>query len=536
MPADHEQRIAAAIAAVKKGQSQKAAAELFGVATSTLSDRLHGGLSREQAHEIDRLFSPEIEDWIIDWIHNSESAGRTPYRWEIVQFAQCILKAQGRSQKIGGHWVNRFIYRHPSIKTKPQIALEAARAAMDLPERIKRVFEHYAAVRQKHKLSACYIANMDEHGLQEGESLHGKVVGSSLTKRGPRQHSDATTWVTILETILADGRYLTPAVIFTGEHLQGQWFRKDFPNWKYEVTTTGWTANRIAYWWLKQVYLPETKPKDPRQWRLLFMDSHATHCDGNFMYEAWVNKVELIYLPSHGSHVAQPADVGVFSVLKRYFREEITPFAHLPASSPVYKRRFLAAYVRARQRTLQPSIITAAFRKSGLWPVNRRKPLENEKIVNVSHRPTTPEEALWQVGNRDGQQVWVTPKRSQDLRNQFSSLETPSTKLTATAKALVRKAGKSIDLLATELAAAKREIDSLKAENEGLQPTARKRVKKDPQDTFYNIPEIHKARVAAEEQVQRWTGAHKADFEKQQQIISHAKFESMLNEWHLEDN
>ncbi|KAI0536358.1 hypothetical protein GGR58DRAFT_475754 [Xylaria digitata] len=74
-------------------QSQKAAANLYGVATSTLSDRLHGGLSREQAHEIDRLFDVEIESQIIDWINNPESAGRSLYRWEIVQSAQCILEA-----------------------------------------------------------------------------------------------------------------------------------------------------------------------------------------------------------------------------------------------------------------------------------------------------------------------------------------------------------------------------------------------------------------------------------------------------------
>ncbi len=254
------------------------------------------------------------------------------------------------------------------------------------------------------------------------------------------------------------------------------------------------------------------------------------------MYEAWINKVEIIYLPSHGSHVAQPADLGVFSVLKHYFREEMAPFSHLSASSPMYKRRFLAAYAKAREKTLRPEIIKAAFRKSGLWPVNRRRPLENEKIMGVSHRPPISEEALWRINPITSQIAWVTPKRSKDLCNQFSSLETASERFTGNTNALVRKAGKRIDLLATELANAKREINELKAEKEGLQSQGRKRVKKDPQQTFYNIEQIETARIQTEEQALKWEAAHASQFEKEHQKISQATFESMLNEWQLEDS
>ncbi|RYC54047.1 hypothetical protein CHU98_g12162 [Xylaria longipes] len=142
MPVDHEQRIAAAIAAVRNGQLQKTAAKTYGVSRATLSRRFQGGLSREQAHETDRLLSPEVEAQIVDWIHHSESAGRRPYRWEIVQFAECILKGQGRSHAFGSHWVHRFISRHPSAKMESQIAREAARPAADRPDKIKRVIDN----------------------------------------------------------------------------------------------------------------------------------------------------------------------------------------------------------------------------------------------------------------------------------------------------------------------------------------------------------------------------------------------------------
>ncbi|TRX94480.1 hypothetical protein FHL15_004635 [Xylaria flabelliformis] len=162
MPAGHEKKIAAAIAAVRNGQTQKAAADQYGVATSTLSDRLHGRLSREEAHKTDRLLSPEIEDQIVDWIHKSESAGRRPHHWEITQFAQCILKAQGSSHTIGSHWVDRFIQRHPSVEVKRQETLEAA--------------------------------DMDEYGLHEGESFHG--TRPTTPEEVPWRADDQGGWVT----------------------------------------------------------------------------------------------------------------------------------------------------------------------------------------------------------------------------------------------------------------------------------------------------------------------------------------------------
>ena len=47
-------------------------------------------------------------------------------------------------------------------------------------------------------------------------------------------------------------------------------------------------------------------------------------------------------------------------------------------------------------------------------------------------------------------------------------------------KAFVQKVGKRINLLATELAITKQEINILKAINEELRLIARKKVKKDP--------------------------------------------------------
>jgi len=33
--------------------------------------------------------------------------------------------------------------------------------------------------------------------------------------------------------------------------------------WKYDYSAIGWSNEQIALKWLNEVYLPETKPRDP---------------------------------------------------------------------------------------------------------------------------------------------------------------------------------------------------------------------------------------------------------------------------------
>jgi len=63
---------------------------------------------------------------------------------------------------------------------------------------------------------------MDEHGMQEQETIARTVIGDSLTGRALIESPNNTTWVTVIEAVTAEARRLTPVVIFTGASLQGQ--------------------------------------------------------------------------------------------------------------------------------------------------------------------------------------------------------------------------------------------------------------------------------------------------------------------------
>jgi len=155
--------------------------------------------------------------------------------------------------------------------------------------------------------------------------------------------SESKTWVSVIEAATADGRRLTPAIVFEGATLQGQWYPKWLRNqaelcdWKYDHSPTGWSNGIIALKWLKEIYLPETKPLNPLEWRLLIMDGHTSHTTDNFLYTAYSNRVFVLFLPPHTSHKTQPLDRSVFSALKNYFRQNTKALAHCRNSAPANK-------------------------------------------------------------------------------------------------------------------------------------------------------------------------------------------------------
>jgi len=102
----------------------------------------------------------------------------------------------------------------------------------------------------------------------------------------------------------------------------------------YTTSENGWTGTQIAVGWLQEVFLPKTCTKDGR-YCILILDGHCTHECTKFMWLCKQNRVELVYLPPHSSHVLQPLDVGTFGHMKRVYRTKIDRITSLNDSTPV---------------------------------------------------------------------------------------------------------------------------------------------------------------------------------------------------------
>ena len=86
--------------------------------------------------------------------------------------------------------------------------------------------------------------------------------------------------------------------------------------WGWASSNTGWTNDTLAFNWLEKVFLTSTVPSTPNQRRLLIVDGHDSHVKAGFIACCIQNKIDLMVLPAHSSHITQPLDVGIFAPLK----------------------------------------------------------------------------------------------------------------------------------------------------------------------------------------------------------------------------
>jgi DDE superfamily endonuclease len=100
----------------------------------------------------------------------------------------------------------------------------------------------------------------------------------------------------------------------------------------------------------------------------------------DFMYECEINNIKLIYLLAHSSHVLQPLDLSVFSLIKSHNRKEIDRIAMYNDTGPMKKIRFIEFYDKARQFALTVRNIQSGWRGAGLVPFNPTKVLNSRQV------------------------------------------------------------------------------------------------------------------------------------------------------------
>lgn len=136
------------------------------------------------------------------------------------------------------------------------------------------------------------------------------------------------------------------------------------------VSPKGWTDQELGSAWLQRDFEPETAARNKTNgYRLLILDGHNSHTTYRFMTFAEKHKILILCLPSHTTHRLQPCDVGAFGPLAATWKSEVNK-----ASSdwvPIRKSNLLDFYSRARKRAFTEDTIRSAFRKTGIYPLNR---------------------------------------------------------------------------------------------------------------------------------------------------------------------
>ncbi|KAK8073350.1 DDE superfamily endonuclease domain-containing protein [Apiospora phragmitis] len=263
------------------GLSLSKSAQKHGIPKQTLSDRMRGKGSKEE-YSRDQRLSENEEKRLVDWILRQESLGYAPSHSQIRAYVVSILSRNGEdleAHPLGVNWVARFVNRTESISNKMGRRQEAVRFNNFTPKAVKWYFD----IREKEYgwIKPQNTVNVDKGGIMAGFGLDSLVVGSSdMKQKALLKGAQTRAWTSFIEAVTADGRALKPGIIFKGKDLQKQWFVEQFrtiADWYYITSPNGWIDHHIAIEWLNQVYLPQTKPADEGEARLIILDGHGSH-------------------------------------------------------------------------------------------------------------------------------------------------------------------------------------------------------------------------------------------------------------------
>jgi len=342
----------------------------------------------------------------------------------------------------------------------------------------------------------------------EGQGTNGKVFGDEEGLSVLRKQPGSRVWTSFIECISAAGVALKPLIIWKGKTCQEQHYPKDlgpFEGWKFTYTDRGWTNNAIALEWLLKIFIPSTQPENPSDFRLLVVDGHGSHTTDEYMWNCFINKIYLLYLPPHCSHVVQPLDLGVFSALKSRYRNLLSQNNLYCERTTLGKRTILEVYHEARKTALREENLLAGWRATGMWPINKQKPLRSPLLLENQQQqknrvPTKKAQArVAQAPPKpprkvvDSQGVWKTPHAALDLTAQFATL-TIAKKGTKMQRVLFKKVEKAFNEKDLKVVMLETENEALKKRLWDLENKKKKKVPISPNRKFAEIKDIMRSR------------------------------------------
>jgi hypothetical protein len=361
-----------AIQAYKSGQFQalQPATKSFDIPRTTTRRRISGIRPQRGSRAVNRLLTSTEEETLVQWILSMDRRGMPPRAQAVRQMAGLLLSQRGRAASVGINWATRFINRDERLKSKYNRKYDYQRAKCEDPSLIRPWFQRVQSTIAEYGILTEDIYNFDETGFQMGVIATAKVVTGTDRQGRPRTVQPGNReWVTIIETIGAGGFSIPPLVILEGIMHQAAWYDNGLVplDWSVTVSENGWTNNEIGLYWLEHVFNKYTIDRTVGTHRLLILDGHGSHVTPEFDQYCLNQRIIVLCMPAHSSHLLQPLDVGCFAALKRSYGRRVEMKMGLGVNH-IDKQEFLLLYQQARAEALHESNIRSGFAATGLVP------------------------------------------------------------------------------------------------------------------------------------------------------------------------
>jgi hypothetical protein len=355
-----------------------ARSDASGVAVTTLYNRWRGRPSIQKKAQAQQYLTVEEEKALVAFLLLMSSFGQPVCIKYIPTLAFSIARRRSPvnrpNKPPGKNWAQAFEKRQPELKSKRVRSIDWKRHEIHIYDKITEWFDVIGKVLQDPAILPENVYNMDETGVMLSMLGSVKVLLGKDDLRGHRGAGVKRTLVTAIECISADGRSLSPLIIWPASTYRSNWTTHPTPGWHYGVSENGYNNSKISLEWLKCVFDIETRARANSKPRVLICDGFGTHETLEILEFCFENNITLCRLPSHTSHKLQPCDVSVFAPLKTAYRDQVERL-NRGGINTIGKEHFTYLYAPARERALTKRNIVAGWAAAGLFPFNPERVL-----------------------------------------------------------------------------------------------------------------------------------------------------------------
>jgi hypothetical protein len=143
------------------------------VPRKTLSDRFKGRVARVDSRANSYKFTTNEEEVLEAWILSMDKRGYPLTLSKIGDAAKILLQQRlGAEASIGVNWTNRFVNRHPTLRSQFTRKYDYQRAKCEDPEVILPWFKLVEDTITQYGITQDDIYNFDETGFALGHREH----------------------------------------------------------------------------------------------------------------------------------------------------------------------------------------------------------------------------------------------------------------------------------------------------------------------------------------------------------------------------
>lgn len=372
----------------QRGASIRKVAMWHGIPWETLRDRVRGSVQRKKAME-DFQKLTLFEEGVIEKYCNTLYGWGWPARiHQIRRMAAELLREKGDNRDLGKNWHLSFLQRHPDLKSRISSPRSMDRIVAQDRATFVRWFHLFIEQKEKHQVHDDDVYNMDEKGVALGVAGKQRVI-IPKTEKNPHTSggSGNREWATATETCSLTGRILPSWTIFKGVKNLNKWHdtmeRIGLADSGYHISTSenGWTNNELGQAYFEDHFNRHTKETLKGEYRILIVDGHDSHLTTKAVEYCIDNKIILLCLPPHATHMLQPLDVGCFGPLAQVYKGMITEAYTFGATYNIDKCEFLEIWHAAREKALNSKNIKSSWQKCGILQEELGKGSVDREVV-----------------------------------------------------------------------------------------------------------------------------------------------------------